>query len=202
MNSPIKLKDGFKNQIQYVIPQSILNGVKGHPLLAPLMITDIGWYPQAQYHFRERDEGAAEYVLILCEDGVGWCRIGQQYRWIEKNAILLIPKQCAHSYGASEEIPWTIHWVHFVGISGEYFAHQLQKDTYTLPVDTQTGLQVIRLFEDSYQALAEGFSERRLIYCAQVLHHILGSVFFGNQYFLPEMQARRFHSIETTQQFF
>ena len=46
-------------------------GIAGHPLLHSLLPTDIGWYPAAQYHFRERPEGADEHILIYCVAGSG-----------------------------------------------------------------------------------------------------------------------------------
>jgi AraC-like DNA-binding protein len=201
MNTTIKLKEGFKDQIQYVIPQSILARIKGHPLLHPLMMTDIGWYPHARYHYRERHDGAREHILILCVAGTGWYHInGQEYQVRENNAFL-IPDGCAHSYGAAEETPWSIHWVHFIGPVGDYWAHQVQDYGYNLLVDRQTAGKVADLFQTCYQSLAEGFSEQRLIYCVQVLHHLLGCLFFHNRQFLPGTTAKRLQSVEATRQY-
>lgn len=201
MNAAIKLKEGFKDQIQYVIPQSVLTRVKGHPLLYPLMITDIGWYPHARYHYRERNEGTGEHILILCIAGAGWYNINEQEYQIRANNAFLIPKECAHSYGATEETPWTICWVHFVGPTGDYWAQQVQDHDYSLPVDPQAAAKAVDLFQTCYQTLAEGFSEKRLIYCAQVLHHLLGCLFFYNRRFLPNTTANRLQRIETTRQY-
>ena len=62
----IRLREGFRDQILYVIPRPVLERNAGHPLLHSLMLTDIGWYPQARYHYCERAEGAPEHILILC----------------------------------------------------------------------------------------------------------------------------------------
>ncbi|MCB0172970.1 MAG: AraC family transcriptional regulator [Anaerolineae bacterium] len=197
----IRLKEGFKNQIQYVIPQAVLGRVKNHPLLQSLMVTDIGWYPQARYHYRERDEGAAEHILIMCEAGSGWCNIDGQYHRVEASQALLIPKGHAHSYGAQEKTPWTIHWVHFTGSTGDYLIHLLPSTTQILPVDPAAADGAAHLFQACYHTLEDGFSEQRLLYCAQVLHHLLGVVFFHNQYFSTGPPVTRPPSIETALQY-
>lgn len=201
MISAIKLRDGFKNQIQYVIPQTVLARVNNHPLLQSLLITDIGWYPQARYHYRERNEGALEHILILCESGKGWCKIDGQYHQLEENQALLIPKGYPHSYGAREDVPWTIHWVHFRGSMGDYLAHQLPPETWIMPVDTIAAANAVDLFRHCYETFEDGFSEQRLIYCAQVLHHLLGAVFFLNQHFSTGLSMTRPRSIEATLQY-
>ncbi len=199
MTSSIKLKDGFRNQIQYVIPQSVLARAKNHPLLYPLMITDIGWYPQARYHYRQRDEGATEHLLILGQSGSGWCEIGEQHYEVKKNQALLIPKGCPHRYGADEESPWTIHWVHFTGNIGDYLARQLPEETYILPVEEKAAIHAGGLFEECYQVLEDGFSTDTLVYCTQVLHHLLGILFFHNRHFFARLSRPR--SNDTTLQF-
>jgi hypothetical protein len=32
-------------------------------------MTHIGYYPDAKYHYRVREEGAPEHILIYCEKG-------------------------------------------------------------------------------------------------------------------------------------
>lgn len=38
----------------------------------------------------------------------------------------------------------------------------------------------------------------RLIYCVQILHHLLGCLFFNNTSFSPAQRTSRFHSVEPT----
>src|SRR5688572_13041212 len=108
-----RMRDGFEGQTMWVIPKSILTKWAVHPMLLPLMPTDIGWYPQALYHYREREEGADEHILIFCIEGKGWYEIEGVRQSIEANEAILIPRHVAHSYGSDEHDPWSIHWVHF-----------------------------------------------------------------------------------------
>ena len=43
----IKRKDGFSGERALVVPHSIIEEMEKHPLMAPLHITDIGYYPKA-----------------------------------------------------------------------------------------------------------------------------------------------------------
>lgn len=165
------------------------------------MVTDIGWYPHARAHFRERTAGATEHILILCESGRGWCTIGSQSYQVESNQALLIPKDSPHSYGALEDVPWTIYWVHFSGSIADYLAHQLPANTNIFTVDRESAESAFDLFDTCYRALEDGFSAPQLIYCAQVLHHLLGVIFFRNQHFLSGPHPTRPRRIEETLQY-
>ena len=65
-----RLRQGFAGQDMYVIPRPILAEARRHPLVRPLYPTDIGWYPQARYHYRERPGGAAQDHLMMCVDAM------------------------------------------------------------------------------------------------------------------------------------
>src|SRR5258708_6052849 len=41
----------------------------------------------------------------------------------------------------------------------------------------------------------------RLVYCTQILHHLLGTLYFDNTYFSPAQRTSTFHSIEPTLEF-
>jgi hypothetical protein len=67
--SPIRLREGFKDQILYVIPRPIVERMSKHPLLYQLLPTDIGWYPHAQHHYCAGENGAPEHILICMRSG-------------------------------------------------------------------------------------------------------------------------------------
>ena len=52
----VKLKDGFTGERALVLPRMIVDKMEEDPLTSMLHITDIGYYPKAKYHFRERKE--------------------------------------------------------------------------------------------------------------------------------------------------
>ncbi|GIV73293.1 MAG: transcriptional regulator [Caldilinea sp.] len=196
--SPIRIREGFRGQVQHVLPRPLLNRVAGHPLLQSLLPTDIGWYPTAQYHYRERPEGAGEHILIYCAAGAGWAEIRGEFFAVHSGEAIVIPANTPHCYGASNDDPWSIHWVHFLGSTGEYLAHLVTPSSYKLSVDARCGTTIESLFRTCYELFPGGFVLSRLIYCAQVLHHLLGELFFNNPAFSPAMRSSRFHSIEST----
>ena len=196
--SPIRLREGFKNQIRYVIPRPILDNLKTYPLLEPLIPTDIGWYPYAEYHYCERPAGAEEHILIFCVEGEGWFEIDDGRQVLHKNEVLLIPRHVPHCYGASDHDPWSIHWVHFTGTSSNYFAQLLPPDSYTLAVAPETAETAKALFCECYESFLGSFVLQQMIYVAQTLHHLLGCVFFDNRAFSPWLRTSQFHSVRAT----
>ncbi|HML21182.1 MAG TPA: AraC family transcriptional regulator [Aggregatilinea sp.] len=196
--SPIRLREGFKDQILYVIPRQILEDLKTNPLLHQLLPTDIGWYPRARYHYCERKDGAEEHILILCMDGEGWFEINGQRRSVRKHEALIIPRREPHVYGAVENNPWSIHWLHFTGTSSDYFAYLLPPDVYTLSVAPETARGVSALFEECYRSFLGSFVLQQMIYTSQTLHHLLGGLFFNNRAFSPTLRTSQFHSIRET----
>lgn len=196
--TPIRIREGFKDQIRYVIPRPILESMRSHPLLHELIPTDIGWYPHAQYHYCERTTGAEEHILILCVAGEGWLEINGARHVIQRHEALLIPRGKPHIYGASEHDPWSIHWVHFTGASSDYYAHLLPPEGHTLSVAPEAVDAVSLLFCECYEGFLGSFVLQQMIYVAQSLHHLLAYVFFNNPAFSPTLRTSRFHSLRDT----
>lgn len=111
----IKRKDGFSGERALVVPHSIIEEMEKHPLMAPLHITDIGYYPKAEYHYRERREPITQYILIYNVEGRGWYQLdGQKYE-VKSNQYFILPAGKPHAYGSYENEGWTIYWIHFKG---------------------------------------------------------------------------------------
>ena len=194
---PIRLREGFKDQLLCVLPHKVIEELSPHPLVNSLMPTAMGWYPNARYHYCERGEGAPENILALCLSGSGWFRVGDVYDTLSANEAMLLPRNVYHAYGASEEDPWTLHWVHFIGSDGDFFMRQLPGDTYKLPVDQEVVEHLTQLFTECYTAFASGFVPERMIYAAQGLHHLLAMLFFNNRAFSPALR-NNLHNIDST----
>ena len=68
----IRRKDGFSGERALVLPQFIIHEMEEDPISSILHITDIGYYPKAWHHFRERQEPITQFVFIYCiEDRAG-----------------------------------------------------------------------------------------------------------------------------------
>ncbi len=107
----VKLKDGFTGERALVLPRIIVDKMEEDPLTSMLHITDIGYYPKAKYHFRERKEPINQYVFIYCIDGAGWYRIGNQEYTVSANQYFILPAGVPHAYASDKSSPWTIYWI-------------------------------------------------------------------------------------------
>ncbi|MEX2601765.1 MAG: AraC family transcriptional regulator [Balneolaceae bacterium] len=110
-------REGFLGQKMVIPPGNIRRAMKKDLLINALYITDIGYYPHAEYHYRKREEGADEFILIYCVEGHGWIDVNSVKNKIRPNSYFIIPTHTAHNYGAAEGNPWSIYWVHFTGSS-------------------------------------------------------------------------------------
>ena len=107
----VKLKDGFTGERALVLPRIIVDKMEEDPLTSMLHITDIGYYPKAKHHFRERKEPINQYVFIYCIDGAGSYRIGDQEYTVSANQYFILPAGVPHSYASNKSMPWTIYWI-------------------------------------------------------------------------------------------
>jgi AraC family transcriptional regulator of arabinose operon len=194
----IRIREGFRGQILYVIPRSLLPQLAAHPLLHSILPTDIGWYPCARYHYCERGQGAAEHILIYCTAGTGWYEIDGARRLLQAGEALIIPAQTPHIYAASEHDPWSIHWVHFTGLEGDVIAKMPPEDTHKLTVAPQCGSTVEALFQQCYGSFWGGFVLPRLVYGSKLVHHLVAELIYNNPAFSPSLRTSRFHSLEPT----
>jgi AraC-like DNA-binding protein len=178
----LKQKDGFHGERSLMMPKMIMEMVEQDPLVSMLHITDIGYYPHAEHHYRERREPIDQYVYIYCVDGAGWYQIGDKRYDVGENQYFILPAGVPHAYGADEDNPWTIYWIHFRGELAPYYA----KDA-TGPMDVKPGLHSrihnrIDLFEEIFNTLSSGFSNENLRYVSSLFHYYLGSLRYINQY--------------------
>ena len=84
-----KKTDGFSNEKLLILPMDIVNESSCNSLVKNLYITDIGFYPHAQYHYRERKEGSEHNILIYCVKGEGFVEIDGERHKILKNTIFM-----------------------------------------------------------------------------------------------------------------
>jgi len=196
-----RIREGFAGQKMWVIPKPILATWSTQPMLQSLYPTDIGWYPSALFHYRDREEGADEHILIFCVDGRGWYEIDGERYSLEPRQALVIPRGVPHIYYADEANPWSIHWVHFMGTQADFFVYHLPIGENKIIVDPEAAPALEQLFKECYESFIGGFVLYRLIYCSQILHHLLGMLFFNNILFSPMQRKNGFLNLESTLKF-
>jgi AraC-like DNA-binding protein len=115
MNSSGK-RDGFEEQKLFVLPEYMLAELSNSELTRDLYVSDIGYFPIARHHYRERMEGSDSHIFILCTDGEGWIELdGAPVMEITRNHLVFVPAHTPHRYGASKHSPWSIYWFHLYG---------------------------------------------------------------------------------------
>ncbi|MCB9210519.1 MAG: AraC family transcriptional regulator [Ignavibacteriales bacterium] len=170
--------DGFKDQKSIILPQQIIEECKNHPVIRNLFITDIGIYPNANEHFRQREKGCNQYILIYCIKGKGWIKSNDKKVIINENEFYILPPIFPHSYGADVKSPWSIYWLHFSGHQSFFFEDICGKVfTITNTKDSRKEDRLM-LFEEIYQNLEMGFSLENLEYINLTLWHFLASFKF------------------------
>ncbi len=56
-----------------------------------------------------------EMILIACVEGKGWCDTGSGPITVSPGQVVVLPPGVSHSYGAFDDDPWTVWWIHVAG---------------------------------------------------------------------------------------
>ena len=174
-----RIKEGFKGERAIVLPDFL----KRDPLGRELHITDIGYYPHANFHYRERNaEEVNEFVLIYCVEGEGWFELDHQRYKITSNQFFILPKHQAHAYGSNATNPWTIYWIHFDGDKAAFFSAGFDRPRNITPEAHSRIKERLTLFEEIYSSISSGYNKNYMLYATTSLFHFLGSMKFIGEY--------------------
>lgn len=178
----IKIKEGFKGGRVVSLPEELLSSYLSEPLIANLYVRKIGFFPHARYHYVQKDSGCDYSMLIYCTDGSGWYRIADRTYTIEKNQYVILPPDTPYSFGASDDEPWTIYWLHFKGnlqrqfVRGGNAPHTIEPGDYSRLQDR------MNMFEEIYSRFSMGFIKEYMVYSSLCLYNFLASFVFLEQY--------------------
>ncbi|WP_221391404.1 AraC family transcriptional regulator [Dyadobacter sp. NIV53] len=178
-------RDGFAGQQAIVLPKSVVDICSETPPINTMYVTDMGFYPKAQFHYRQRLDGVPENILIYCVDGKGWAQMPDKgIVPIKTGEFLIIPTGTPHRYGADEVHPWSIFWMHLKGEQATNIA-KLMMDSgkshiNAVPYDEER----VRLFDDMYYTLEKGYGLDNLIYVNMTLWRFLVSFIQSDKFTL------------------
>lgn len=178
----MKIKDGFKGERCIVLPQSVVKTIEEDPVASSLFITDIGYYPKAQFHYRKRDLAISENVFIYCIDGKGWYSLNGKRFQVSKDQYFILPAGIAHEYGASESDPWSIYWIHFRGALASFYTANCQVPLDIKPDKESRISNRLNLFEEIFITLNQSYAIENIRYAMATFQHYLSSLRYVQQF--------------------
>ena len=167
--------DGFRGERFIVIPTEAFQDYADDPQVSRMYLTDIGFFPRAYNHFRERKEGIEEYIYIYCMEGKGIVNVGGVQYNIKENEAFCVPRYKSHSYYADPKDPWSILWVHFKGEDAVYYPLE-ECRTVRFSSDNAGGRMML-LFDLLFKVTEGNYTLGNFIYIAQVLQLIMAETY-------------------------
>ena len=175
-------KDGFLGEMQINVPAEVLNNqVRQMPILHDMYITHIGYFPNAQYHYRERENGCDDYILFYCLGGKGHIETKTGKHTLTANQFMILPPHTYHKYQADIDTPWTIYWVHFSGSRLKKLESQFQLKRFEKPVDIHYQPEILHIWKEMYQSLQQGYTPAHISFSNMMLYSFLTYFIFPHR---------------------
>lgn len=183
-----RIKEGFKGERMLSLPQDILHKYSQHPLVKPLFIRKLGFFPKVKYHYVQKDQGVDYCLLLYCVAGKGWYEMDNHERvTIETNQFIILPAHVPYRFGADEEDPWSIYWIHFGGkLANDFVIHPL-KPRFILPDMTSRLQDRLDLFEEIYANFSMAYTQDYMIHASMCLYPFLSSFLHVDPYRYPRL---------------
>ena len=190
--TPIRKKEGFEGQRAIVIPKEVIDQqCLSNPVIRHAFITDIGYYPRALHHFRQRAHGTDQNILIYCTEGEGWLQIRGVKQQISAGHFFILPPDLAHAYASDQENPWTIYWMHVKGKIADDICASVMLENRGSRGTVKYSDKRIALFEEVYSALERGYSSDQVTYANMCLTHFLASFQFDAMFDLKQETQKK-----------
>ncbi len=180
----VRRRDGFKGEKLITVPDSVIkHSLENEPILSQLYITSIGYFPKAAFHYRHRAEGCKDNILIYCLRGKGWYIINSTRFNVSANEYFIIPATTDElQYGADEQDPWTINWVHFSGSDMPLFNQSFNIHWTDGPQQILLNEKGLQLWENMYKIFEMGYSRQNLAYINMLLYHFVATFLFPDKH--------------------
>lgn len=176
--SLITQKESFEQQKLLVIPKEMIQKVPFNPLLQSFFITDIGYFPNAEFNNIERKDGFPSHSIIFCTNGVGKATIEGKEVIVKKDEFLVLPKNIPHSYWDVSSSPFTIYWTCFRGENSSYFLRRIPKGKYVFRLPIEDYNEIIQVYDRIFYHLKMGLSIENLTYSTLEFTSLMGRIFW------------------------
>lgn len=174
----LKIKEGFRGERLISLPDHILSAYSKDPLIKNLYIRKIGFFPHVKYHYIQKENGTDYAMLIYCTDGKGWYKINDKTYTVLANNYIIIPPNTPYSFGADDEDPWSIYFIHFKGSLCEHFLPKYPNPQPIIPNEYSRLQDRFDLFEEIYQCFSMGYIKEYMIYASLSLYRFLSSFIY------------------------
>lgn len=178
----VKMKEGFKGERSISLPEDLLSEYSQDPLIGNLYVRKIGFFPKVKFHYVQKDEGCNYCMLIYCTDGKGWYKIDDKCYPVEKNQYVILPSGRPYTFGADDENPWTIYFIHFRGRLKDSFVTTPPLPGQILPGEHSRLQDRLKLFEEIYSCFSMGYIKEYMAYSSMCLYLFLASFVYLEQY--------------------
>lgn len=182
LNNAMNRQEGFPGQRSFVIPQATLDKVLPNPLINDLYVTDIGYYPNARHHYRERPEGIAQAILMYNVEGYGTVRLAGEEYSLPPDHFIIIPPHTPHVYYAANHHPWSIYWIHLEGKKTTHMSLVYTRPTGINRQNVARYNERLELFNELFRSLEKGISLEILEYVNLCLPRLLATFIHHQQY--------------------
>lgn len=173
-----KVELGFSGERFIYLPIPMISLMEDSPLTGDLYIYSMGYFSRASHHYINRPAGCNEFLFIYCKDGGGWIELYGKRKELQANQFIILPKNTPHAYGADEQSPWTIYWIHFRGSKAALFSSRFDTPTSVSPSAQSRIEERLDLFEEIFYTLNESTSMDNMHYANLCFTHFLGSFLF------------------------
>ena len=172
----VRIKEGFKGQRLLSLPDDILRKYSQLPLVRPLYIRKMGFFPLVQHHYVQKDVGTDYCMLIYCVGGCGWYALqDHEPRKVEANHYLLLPPDTPYRFWADEHQPWTIYWIHFQGALAKDFLLYPVLSRPILPGNISRLQDRLNLFENIYDSFSMAYTREYMTHASLCLYALLST---------------------------
>ena len=165
--------EGFRGQRIVVLPRSVVAEARKQPLMSGLVPTDVGFFPYAKGHLRERATGVDQAIYIYCTKGSGWCDLAGATHAVNAGDLLVVPPEMPHSYGADSARPWSIFWFHAKGLLLAAYQQELGVSAEHPVKKIGPAPQVLALFEELLEVVEHGYTTLQMLCASQTLAHLM-----------------------------
>ncbi|MFC5529196.1 helix-turn-helix domain-containing protein [Cohnella yongneupensis] len=176
----VRKPEGFPEEKLFVLPEYSVEELSRHELTKGLFVSDIGFFPRAQYHYRERPAGCDSHIAIYCIAGEGWIELAGRSHVVRERTLVVVPAGEPHRYGASPREPWSIYWFHLKGAQVAALIRLYGLDAGPIQLPAAVQAEWTDSFERCYSLLADKpYSMPVQVHVSQTIGQLLGRIGLG-----------------------